>query len=64
MNVALVSIRDSKTINKNKIMNGSVQVHLNKLECRGKVCFTKKIVNWWVFIECGPKSSQLKEPKT
>ncbi len=23
-----------------------------------------EIVNWWVFIKCEPKSSQLKEPKT
>ncbi len=22
------------------------------------------IVNWWVFVKCEPKSSQLKEPKT
>ncbi len=23
-----------------------------------------EIVNWWVFVKCEPKSSQLKEPKT
>ncbi len=23
-----------------------------------------QIVNWWVFVTCEPKSSQLKEPKT
>ncbi len=21
-------------------------------------------VNWWIFVKCEPKSSQLKEPKT
>ncbi len=23
-----------------------------------------RLVNWWVFVKCEPKSSQLKEPKT
>ncbi len=23
-----------------------------------------EMVNWWVFVKCEPKSSQLKEPKT
>ncbi len=26
--------------------------------------FFYSVVNWWVFVKCEPKSSQLKEPKT
>ncbi len=52
------------TIEGKKSVSGTIFYNSLNMFFIGLMKYFVEIVNWWVFVKCEPKSSQLKEPKT